>query len=417
MTLSSLRIAWRNLGRNRKRTALALAAIAVGQFGLLAYWGLMHGMSDSIRDVVTGPLVGHAQIHHPEWREERAMDLVVGGLDAVRAGIAGTPDVENVAPRIYGPSLVALGKAAQPALVLGLDPEAESDVRGLLAGVPEGRRPAAGSVVLGKVLAGKLKTDEGRKLETGDRIAVIGYTVDEMPTANLFEVAGVIDSPSDMVNRLGVLMCLKDAQEHMAMPDQAHEIVVHGGRLTDSYALAERLSGAEGLEEAEVLPWEEVVPTIAMLISVSDKAGLIILVVVFIASAAGIANTMLMSTFERLHEFGMLLALGTSPRRIVRMVYVEAVLLGLMGAAVGTLVGTGLVGYLGSAGVNFAGAGAEAFGDLSYQGMRFPTFIYPRNEITDAVYGAAAVVLTSILAAMWPASYAARLDPMEAMRS
>ena len=81
MRLSTLQLAWRNLGRNRKRTALALAAIAIGQYALIVATSVYHGFSDEIYKVVTGPLIGDVQIQATEWRKERAMDLVVGDLD------------------------------------------------------------------------------------------------------------------------------------------------------------------------------------------------------------------------------------------------------------------------------------------------------------------------------------------------
>ena len=109
MQLSTLMIAWRNLGRNRKRTALAVAAIALGQFTLVFVNCMMAGMYADMLEALTGPLVGHAQVHHPEWREERALDLTINDISSARAQIGSLPGVSRVSPRVYAPVLAAPG--------------------------------------------------------------------------------------------------------------------------------------------------------------------------------------------------------------------------------------------------------------------------------------------------------------------
>ena len=104
---SGLRIAWRNLGRNVRRTALTLGAIAIAQCAVLQMDGLMNGIVDSTLESVTGPLMGHVQIHEPSWREERAPDLVIEDVEATLAAVRGTEGVEAAYARIYAPALIA----------------------------------------------------------------------------------------------------------------------------------------------------------------------------------------------------------------------------------------------------------------------------------------------------------------------
>ena len=121
MQLSTVQIAWRNLGRNKKRTALALLAIGVGQFALLASNGLMRGYADNIRLAITGPMIGHVQVHAPEWRKERALDLYIDGVGDILSEIGLDPAVGSAAARIYAPVLVAPHQDAFSAMVVGLD--------------------------------------------------------------------------------------------------------------------------------------------------------------------------------------------------------------------------------------------------------------------------------------------------------
>jgi ABC-type lipoprotein release transport system permease subunit len=124
-----------------------------------------------------------------------------------------------------------------------------------------------------------------------------------------------------------------------------------------------------------------------------------------------------MSTYERMHEFGMLLALGCSPRRIVRMIMIEALLLGSLGVVIGTAAGGVFVAVFRRIGIDMGSWGGERLEDFAYAGMTIPFEITPRIEWIDPLVGLVAVMIVSLLAAIWPAASAGRLDPTEAMRS
>jgi ABC-type lipoprotein release transport system permease subunit len=415
MRFSTLRIAWRNLGRNRKRTALALAAIAIGQYALIVATSVYHGFSDEMLKTVTGPFLGDAQVQAKEWRKERAMDLVVGDLGSTVAAIREHPSVESVCPRIFAPSLAAFGEATDMAVVVGVDVAAETGRGGLLEFVVQADRLAGRRALVGSALAKALAA------EKGDELAVVGQTADGFLANELYTVVGVISTPVELVNTAGVVTSLAEAQKLFEMPDEAHQITVRAVPGTDegelSLALASRLSSRPSLAEVEVISWREAVPFIASVIDVLDVAGFFLVGFILIAAIAGITNTMMMSMFERLHEFGMLLGLGCTPRRIVLLIFVEAIVLGALGVIVGTALGLPTVFSMASAGVDLFGVSAEGGGDVAVTGLNFPGLIFPRNEVTDVLVGAIAALLTSMLAAVWPARYAARLEPMDAMRA
>ncbi len=416
---STLKIAWRNLGRNRKRTLLAIAAIALGQFTLVFVNCMMAGMYEDMLDTITGPLMGHVQIHHPDWREERAIDLAIPELGEVSQQLMALEDVESLSPRIYASALVAPGeKSAAPALaeaamIVGIDVAAETREDGIIDMLEPEQFPGKGRVVVGKVLAQRLG------IVAGDSLAVIGQDADEFPTSDLFEVAAVIRSMTDIVNRLGVVMAFDDAETFLALEDHAHEIIVHGKLAREAPGLAKTISALPALLKQEVLDWREAAPQLVTMIEMKDWMDLVFVAILFVAAAAGIANTMVMSTFERTHEFGMLLAVGSRPLRIVRMVMLEAIILGLIGVAVGSVIGSALVIWTSQTGIDYA-ALTNARGEeveLAFQGLNISYMIYPTFEWRHINFGIIAVTLTSVLAALWPALLAARQEPAEAMRS
>ena len=404
----TLQIAWRNLGRSKKRTGLALLAIAVGQFALLATSGLMHGYADNIQAAITGPMIGHVQIHDPNWRDERALDLMLQDVNALLQTVAAYPQVESVAARIYSPVLVAPQQEAFVAMIVGVEPEVESREYGLLSGLDTPLEP--GKVLIGYRLARKMQ------VEPGQEIAVIGQSVDGFMANALYRIQDVIRCPADMVNLSGIVMSLADAQTFLAMPDSAHEIVVRTGPMVDSQGLADALTQAPQLAGTEILAWQQLVPELVIVIKSADFTAYFVLVLVFIAALAGIANTLMMSTFERTHEFGMLLSLGCRPGRIALMIVMEALLIALLGILLGTILGYAFVAVTEESGIDMAFRGDSEADDLAFKGLALPLNVYPRLEPGDSLRGVVAILLTSLIASIWPTWVAVRLEPMEAMR-
>jgi len=417
MQFSTLKIAWRNLGRNRRRTLLALSAIALGQLTLVAVNGLMAGSFEQILQTVTGPLVGHVQVHHKDWREERGIDLYIDKLSEVKAEIEQIPSVRSISTRIYSPVLAASGEQtdkpadAEPAVIVGVDIAVESKDGGILESLPRKKLPQAREVVLGRVLATRLD------LNPGQQIAVIGQDADEFPTSDLFMVKAVMRSNVDIINRMGIVMPMANAGEFLAMPDQAHEIIIQGEDHRKAEELAAAVKSLPPLADAEVLSWREAAPELVTIIDMKKWIDLIFVAILFIAAAAGIANTMMMSTFERTREFGTLLAVGCRPARMVRMVLLESVVLGLVGVAIGSVLGTAVVLITSQTGIDYSALGGVKAEELAFKGFNFSYVVYPKFEFIHIVYGLVAVTLTSVLASLWPAALAARLQPVEAMRS
>ncbi len=417
MRHTTAHISWRNLGRNKRRTLLALGAIALGQLTLVFVNCMMAGSYGQMLRVITGPLIGHVQIHQRDWREERAMELTIDNVSEVESEILALPDVEAVSSRIYAPVLAASGQKseepadAEPAVVIGINAAAEASENGMLYGVEPNELPEGQAVVLGRVLANRLG------VEAGQQVAVIGQDIDGFPATNLYEIRGIIKSGVDVVSNRGIVMDISRARTLFAMPDRAHEIIVHGSDYRRAETLAAQIEKLKGLEDAEVLPWRQVVPELARMIEMKSWIDVIFLAIVFIAAAAGIANTAMMSTFERTHEFGMLLALGTAPRRIVVMVIVESVLLGLVGVAVGSVIGTTLVLVTSQTGINYAALAGSDVDTIAFAGLNISYVIYPEFEVRHVIFGIIAVTITSVVASTWPALLGARLEPVEAMRS
>lgn len=405
---STLRIAWRNLWRNRRRTTLAVSAIGLSVALVLAYYALIRAYADWILETLTGPMLGHVQVHAPEWRKDRAMDRAIRDVSSLLDRLHRDPDVSSASPRIYAPALAALAEEGFAVVVMGVDWEAESRPIRLLSGVDVPRSP--GRVLMGRALAEMMGVREG------DEIALVGQGADGSLANDLVQVQGLIETPVDFVNRQGILLEIGEAQTLFAMPDEAHEVVVHARDPEGVKLLASRLEALPNLAGTEVLDWQTLAPEMVSLMEIIEVAGVFALVLIFIAASAGVANTMLMATFERTHELGMLLALGAAPGRIVRMILAESVALGLTGAALGGTLGILFVVVTHETGLDFAALTGGGPTQLSFAGLSWSMRFYPSLAAGDVGRTILAVLVTSLVASAWPALRAARLEPARALR-
>lgn len=418
MSLTTLRLALRNLGRNRRRTLLAAGAVALGQLTLVFVNCMMAGMYEDMQRTITGPMVGHVQVRIPGWEEDRAIDLAVTDVAEVCRAIHGAPRVAAVSPRLYAPVLAA-GEGrpgepavAEPAMLIGLDLAAEQAAGGILADLDGKYLPGETSLLIGRGLARRLHA------VPGDTLALIGQDADEFPVSGLFTVRAILESPVEMVDQAGLVMPLDAVGRLLSLDDSAHEILVYAVRAEEAGLLAEEVKSLPPAAGLEVLSWREAVPELAGMLAMKGRFDLIFLTIVFLAAAAGVINTMMMSTFERRREFGMLLAIGVSPRRLVGTILAESALLGFTGVLAGSLAAVFLVLLTGRTGIDYAALTGQGGQDavFTYRGLSISYVLYPILEWRHVFYGLGAVSLTAVLAGILPSLRTSRMEPMEALR-
>lgn len=409
MRASTTRIAWRSLWRNGRRTALALAAIGLSTALVLTFNGVLRAYGDWMVATITGPMLGDVQVHAPHWRKDRGLERTLRNASATVAALRRDPEVAAASGRIFAPVLVALGDEGFAAVVIGVDADVEAHPMGLLASAPA--HPSGRGVLVGRKLADVMG------VRAGDQLALVGQGVDGSFANDLYVVTALIETPVDMVNRQALVMELGETQRLFAMTDEVHEIVIRARDSDHGTALARRLAALPAFAGAEVLDWRALAPELVSLVELVDVAWVFVLVLVFVAAAAGIANTMLISTFERTRELGMLLALGARPLRIVGMVVVEALALGVVGVAIGSAIGVGIVATFHRVGFDLAQLTGGGPDQISFAGMSWSLRLYPSLAVVDLVRTFVAVVVTALVASAWPAIRAARLQPVTALRA
>jgi len=189
---------------------------------------------------------------------------------------------------------------------------------------------------------------------------------------------------------------------------QVHEVAIISTGMEEAKALSSQLS--KSLKDLTVQNWSEVSPEIAMYAEFGDFMGLIYVSIILFALAFGIVNTMMMSVLERIRELGMLMAIGMNKIRVFGMIMVESIMLSITGGAVGMILSAGILAILSRTGIDFS-MWAEGFEALGYASV-----IYPDASVQDYVLITILVILTGMIASLWPARKALKLKPVEALR-
>jgi ABC-type lipoprotein release transport system permease subunit len=295
-------------------------------------------------------------------------------------------------------------------MVIGIDPEREAKVSTLRKLVRKGRYLSAGDnlqAVLGKLLA------ENLRVGIGDEVVLLGQAREGSIAASIIKVKGIYSSGQDEFDRSSIYLPLKTFQEVYGMRGAVHEAVVMAKTLQDvetiKHDVSTSLDKTRKKDQLVTLDWMELMPGLIQSIKVDLGSGLLFYFILVVVVAFSILNTFLMAVFERTREFGVLLAVGTTPGRLTRLLLLESVTMTLVGIIIGILLGCMVTWYFQVHGIAISGT-AEL---MSQFGL--PERMYPRLSLLSTVIGAGGVLVITLLTALYPALKVRRLRPVEAM--
>lgn len=422
--LIAARLALRNLRRNRWRSALTLAAVAVA-VGLMVWTlGMYDGWIDEMVRGTTAVETGQIQVHTAEYVENPRVYESYPADSTLMQRLRAVPGVTAVSPRVKAYGLVGNEDRSQVARILGVIPEAEGAATPIRDAVVSGRwlspepapTPAPREVVLGHGLAQQLR------VSPGDELVVFLEAADGSLGNELLQVTGVVRTGNTELDRLAAYLHLADAQYLTALGDQIHELMLRTADLDAARATAESVAVAIGArvgapadgETVEpsalvVQPWQEIVPWLNQMIVLFRRSYAFMYLLIYLVAAVGILNTARMSALERRREFGVMLAIGMRPLRMFRTIVVETVVLGLVGALIGATLGFLLSWYYATAGFDMSVFTDQA--TFSYMGVAFSERIYFVLTPMTVIQPILVMLAVAALSSLWPAIRAARIVP------
>jgi ABC-type lipoprotein release transport system permease subunit len=400
-----LKLAFRNLFRNTRRTVLTMMLIAFSLTSLILVDAIIIGMIQVMEQLVTQTLAGEAQVQRKGFTESFESKLLLEDTSEIESQLEEDPVVLAYSPRVISGGMVSSSYNISGGMVYGVDYDKERRVGKLDDAIKEGSYLTGdpGEILIGTSMAELLE------VELGDRLVL---TLSEARSGELsqalFRVSGIFEFGIREFDDGFAFINIDAARKALALDDESHQIAIRFVDPADAknpdLPLFSRLTS----DDVEAIGWMDANPEIASMIYMSDYSSLITGLILFLLASLGVINSMFMSIYERIYEIGVVKAIGTTPRELLLLVMAEAGLIAVISAILGALLGLALGTWFGIHGI--------PIGEFEMSGLDLSdpikTILAPRQFIDFPIY----VVLLTLAAALYPARFASRIVPADALQ-
>jgi ABC-type lipoprotein release transport system permease subunit len=400
-----LKIAWRNIWRQRRRSVIVIISVAIGIVATLLTETLSRGMMLQMLENQIGSHVAHIQVHRKGFEANQVVQNYLPARTKVERLVSEIPEAEYYSERTITFGLISSARSSSGVTIVGIDPRREERVTTIEKSLVAGQYLSArrNEVIVGKKLAEKLGVG------VGDKIVAMATALDGHIGSDVFRIVGLYETFSSEFDKVYIYVPLKESQEMLALDGDVSEVAIilrDRNRLDQVQQALERGLGGS----YEVLTYPEILPFLVLQLDLFQESMLVFYAIIGIALIFGIINTMLMSVFERMTEFGVLKAIGMRNGRLVVMILLEALFLGVIGSVGGFVVGYFIYLPLSHSGVNLSmfSASLNSFG--------VGAIIYPVLTVDGVLNALLIIPLIAVLGAIYPALKAARFEPVAAMR-
>lgn len=404
--MTTLLLSWRNLWRNRRRSALTILSIAFGLAAVMFGQSLLRSFQRQMIDKSTGVMLGHVQVQAVGVRDRKIPRKLLSDPERVKAVLRKDARVLEAGARLLFTGLAHGAGGSRGVLVVGVEPEVEARISILPGYITQGRYigKSPRDIFLGEKLAGELD------VRLGERLVVMGQTPGKQMSSELFRVAGLYHTGSVNYDGQVVYVSIGAARRIRDQPGKASHVVA---KLHDPHGIdrltADRREDLDAARE-ELLTYRDVGSEIVGIKKFQDALLIVVLVIIYSIVGLGILNTISMSFFERIREFGVVRALGARRKVVFWVLVSEAAWMGLIGALAGLAFGLAVIGFFGVHGLRLP------LGKAMTYFIPFDDVIRMRPIWSMHLWSAAGLFLVSLGAALGPAVRATRLLISAALR-
>lgn len=399
------KIAWKNIWRNKVRSAILITAIALGIWALIFLNGLTVGMVNGYVESAINNRTSHLQIHTPEYDKEKEISHFFND-QKLQSYLNEVDFITDFSSRIVVDGMISSAHSSKGVILYGIDESAENNVTGLddkiVSGNPLGSE-FTNAILISASLADKL----GVKVRS--KVVINFQNRHGEVTAAAFRIAGLIRNVSGKADEMKAYTRREDLQKLAGLnSNEVHEVAILTVGIDQVNKYQNKIK--KQFPDLAVKNYKEIAPDLALM-STQIQLSLSIMIVIFmLALIFGIINTMLMAVLERYKELGMLIAVGMKKMQVFVMVVLETIFLSFIGVPFGMLLGAVSLFLTHKNGINLErwAEGLNQFGMM--------TMIYPELSFRYYLIIALAVLVTAVLASIYPARKATSLNPIQALR-
>nr|WP_321450721.1 FtsX-like permease family protein [uncultured Carboxylicivirga sp.] len=407
MTNSELKLAWRNIWRNKRRTLITVASIFFGVILSTLMTSMQDGTYSKMIDNVVSFYSGYIQIHHPDYWETKSIDDLFVPTDSLLEKVAKTKDVELIIPRMESFALMSYGNNTKGGMLIGVDPEKENKLTRLAHWVSKGKYldQHDDGILMAVNLAKALN------VQLGDTLALISQGHHGYSAAGLFPVVGILEFPFPAMNNFGTYITLDKAREFFSAPGMVTSLVLTVDDYDDVYPVKHHLEANLG-DNYSVMTWDEMDPVTKQMIEGDKGQGIIMKGILYILIGFGVFSTVIMMIAERRKELGVMIAVGMNKLKLAKVLVYETILIGIVGVIAGFAVSVPLVWALVKSPIPLSGEVAEV-----YEQFGMEPAIYFGNDPMVFEGQILIVFAITLLVSIYPLSKILRLQVSKALRS
>ena len=402
--MKTIEVSWRNLWRNRTRTYVTISAVALCIGILIIFQSMIVGLIDKAVFTTTNLVVGEVQIHADDYLNDRSLYKYLKNTEKIKS-IAKKNNI-GLVERSYGFGLISSGTKSAGTQFWGVNPESELMHFDFAKHIDQGTFLSSSSsnkIVLGNKLALSLAA------EVGTELVVFVQGADGSLGNELFYVSGILKNVADNIDRSAAIILKNDFNILFSANNMIHEIALNSKGNFEAEEI-QNLMSAE-IKNVEIDTWKQLMPMISLMTEKMSVFMRTLFSLIFtIAAGLGVMNTMIMSTYDRMREFGIIRAIGATPWRIIRQVSLEAIILTFIASIIGTIVGLSVALYFQKYGFDVTGQG-----NLSFGGVVMDPIWKSSVSLGIVLLPIALMMLISTISSLYPASIAARIKPVEAI--
>jgi ABC-type lipoprotein release transport system permease subunit len=402
-----LKIAWRNLWRNKRRTLITGSSVAFGLFFAAFMTSVQQGSLENMVDNMVRFYTGYLQIQSNDFKEFRNLNNSFQINEDIFDQLNLNKNITDYTSRIESFALASNDDNSYPSMVLGIDPDKENKISGLSKWIQKGSflTPNSSGVILGKELAKNLN------ISLGDTLVLIGQGYHGVSAASLFPVEGILNFPLPEMNKQVVYMNLSSAMDFYSMPDRLTSIIIMVENMDDVEKTKNQIMDILS-DDLEVYSWNEIQEGLESLINGKLASGKIIKGILFMVIGFGIWGTIIMLMSERKRELGIMIALGVRKIRVIWILLFESFFIGILGIMAGILSSFPLLLYLYNHPIHVGGEIKKTYEEMGFEPVIKFT-INPEIFISPAMI----VLILFTLICIYPIWFILNLKTANALRA
>jgi ABC-type lipoprotein release transport system permease subunit len=402
-----LKIAWRNIWRNSRRSWVLISSISVGVVGYLGTASFSRGFLDQMVDTTINLQGGHIMVAAKGYHENPTIRLYLKDPRRIEEALHSIEGIQY-APLVSFQGMISSSEKTSGAVINGIDPAREPQITVISQSVTDGsyfgEKDSRFPILIGQPLAQRLNVG------TGEKVVLMTSDLDRNINSGAFRVGGIFESTSPDFDKAFVFLRQEQAQNLAGYGNGVSAFTLRADEAIDLDLKSEEIKASLQNANVEVLSWKDRNKLLVLALKLYDFSIVIMVVILFVAIAFSIANAFLMVIYERIYEIGIMMANGVLPIKIRRMLYTEAIFIATLGTLLGLFLTAIIIGYFAQYGLDLS-AFAKGLGKFGVGSV-----VYPSVAPFDVIAGLVTINLIVFLSVLYPSLKASRFEVVDAIR-